>query len=265
MSNAFVPWITAPVRLSCRFTSAGMIGRAYTITIDTGADTLILNKTDCEVLGMKLIGKGIYDSGPATVEYSTYDGGEIEFLERMVPVLVHGVQNLERSLLGIRAMQVEIDHYTHSIIYPPIYNMPTNPPRDIRVNIIVHNYLDRDLQIESQNPLAVVRLKAFSDILVDTGATTLTLNDADCVALGLTHMRSGQLTFGPTPIRFKAYRHADVEYNGKVVTTAVYGIPQLKQPMLGMLTLDDMKVDTSLQNSTISYRSQTSSSETKEN
>ncbi|CAF1615875.1 unnamed protein product [Didymodactylos carnosus] len=85
--------------------------------VDTGADALVISNKQCADLKLVCVGEGAYHDIGLT--FKVYEGAEIEYMGRSAEIVVHGVVDLEKPLLGmsaICALQVSIDIVGQNLI-----------------------------------------------------------------------------------------------------------------------------------------------------
>ncbi|CAF1023507.1 unnamed protein product [Didymodactylos carnosus] len=221
--------------------------------VDTGADALVISNKQCADLKLVCVGEGAYHDIGLT--FKVYEGAEIEYMGRSAEIVVHGVVDLEKPLLGmsaICALQVSIDIVGQNLILLTPYLRTPNIPKCIYADIKVWNYYKKQA-VDFFHANTSPAFKHYPQILVDTGATTLIMSEEDVMHLNLGQpSRIDTLKSGTTSRDFKSYSGAVIEFPGRPLTAImIYAVKNLRQPVLGMLALTELKVNINMQTSSV--------------
>ena len=127
----------------------------------------------------------------------------------------------------------------------------------IRVEVTVKNELD--VQAASEGHLAAVNVRraTLSDVLVDTGATTLCLPADVVAALGLPYKRNAMAETAIGYHEIRVFGQATVALMGRENTFECVELPEGAPPLLGVYVLEGLGIEPNLRDEVLELRPET--------
>ncbi len=116
----------------------------------------------------------------------------------------------------------------------------------IYTTITVTNRIDQANAETGLIPLEKVRSVTLSDVLVDTGATTLCLPSEVITQLGLMPLRQVPVETATGVAESRIFRDASVSLLGREGTFECLELPGGKRPLLGVIPLEAMGIEPDL-------------------
>ena len=114
--------------------------------------------------------------------------------------------------------------------------------------VTVINRVDEALSARGTLPTDKVRSVSLTDVLVDTGATTLCLPIGMIRELGLPLLRSMTVTTATGDEELELYQDAKIELEGRSGTFECIALPDGITPLLGVVPLEMLGLEPDLQN-----------------
>src|SRR5665213_1566591 len=114
--------------------------------------------------------------------------------------------------------------------------------------VTVINRVDEALSARGTLPTDKVRSVSLTDVLVDTGATTLCLPIGMIRELGLPLLRSMTVTTATGDEELELYQDAKIELEGRSGTFECIALPDGSTPLLGVVPLEMLGLELDLQN-----------------
>ncbi|WP_346289993.1 aspartyl protease family protein [Sphaerothrix gracilis] len=123
-----------------------------------------------------------------------------------------------------------------------------NQVGQVTATILVTNHIDQILAERGFIADSAVRSIKLENVLVDTGATLLSL-PADIIAtLGLPLSGSTSVKTSAGSISSRIFREANLEINGRCSTFDCLELTEINIPLLGVLPMEALGIEPDLQN-----------------
>ena len=116
----------------------------------------------------------------------------------------------------------------------------------VDTTLTITNAIDQERATDGEIEAATVRSVALNGVLVDTGATFLSL-PADLIArLGLRFLRDLTIGTAAGPQQARLFRNAELAVMGRRATVDVLELPGGTQPLLGVIPMEALGVEPDL-------------------
>lgn len=115
-------------------------------------------------------------------------------------------------------------------------------------SVTVTNRVDEGMAARGAITADKVRSLSITDVLVDTGATTLCLPIGMIRELGLPLLRSMTVTTATGDEELELYQDAKIELEGRSGTFECIALPDGSTPLLGVVPLEMLGLEPDLQN-----------------
>lgn len=115
-------------------------------------------------------------------------------------------------------------------------------------SIRVSNAVDQIRSAEGNLEPEAVRSEALTDVLVDTGATLLSLPADGVRRLGLPSFKSGRIMTATGPVRPRICQGVLLEVEGRSMTFDCVELPEGAPALLGVVPLEALGIELDLRN-----------------
>ncbi|MEL7006691.1 MAG: aspartyl protease family protein [Bacteroidota bacterium] len=130
-------------------------------------------------------------------------------------------------------------------------NIPTfekNQVGKVTATVTVTNNIDKILAERGFIQAEDVRSITLDNVLVDTGATTLSLPTAIADKLGLAVKGETAVNTSAGPIKTRLFREVHLEINGRSSSFDCIELTEIDIPLLGVLPMETLGLEPDLQN-----------------
>ncbi len=137
-----------------------------------------------------------------------------------------------------------------------LFQMPTpkfekNQVGQVNVSITVTNHIDQILAERGFIAADEVRTITLENVLVDTGATLLSLPTAIIEQLGLPVDREIVVNTAAGNRKGRVFKEANLTINGRQSTFDCLELTEIDQPLLGVIPMESLGLEPDLQNQTL--------------
>lgn len=116
----------------------------------------------------------------------------------------------------------------------------------VDTTLTITNAIDQERIAAGEMEAAEVRSATLSGVLVDTGATFLSI-PADLIAsLGLRFLRNLTIGTAAGPQQARLFRNAELTVMGRRATVDVLELPRGTQPLLGVIPMESLGLEPDL-------------------